>query len=102
MKNKHKTKLERLMSNRLRKRLEEESTIMSQKGGKCSLSASGSFGNMVDQLGCMVVSGVKAIVKGVDSAYSVIELPSDLAWDFNRPNEPTPQNTPVPKYTDNS
>ena len=102
MRNKHKTKLERLMSNRLRKRLKEESTIMNQTGGKCSLSASGSFNNMVDQLGCMVASGVQAIVKGVDSAYSIIELPSDLGWDFNRPNEPTPQNTPVPKYKDQS
>jgi hypothetical protein len=66
-----------------------------KKGGSCNFSSSGSFRNMADQLGCMVVSGVDSIVKGVESAYSVITLPYDLAWDFERPNQPMPQNTPI-------
>lgn len=65
-----------------------------QKGG-CTMSSDGSFDNLVDQLSCMVQSGVKAITTGIDTAYSVITLPGDLAWDMERPNEPLPANTAI-------
>lgn len=85
------TKRNRLLINRIKKRIKTE---LGQAGG-CSLSSHGSFGNVANQLGCMVGTGVQAIVKGIDSAYSVITLPADLAWDFQRPNEPMPSNTPI-------
>jgi len=83
-----------LLLKRVRERVADE---LEQSGGGCSLSSSGSFGNVIDQLGCMVVEGVESIVYGLKLAESVITLPGDLAWDFERPNEPMPSNTPVAK-----
>lgn len=83
-----------ILKRRVQRRVKKE---LEQSGGGCSLSSHGSFGNVVDQLGCMVVDGVESIIYGIRFAESVITLPGDLAWDFERPNEPMPSNTPVAK-----
>lgn len=91
------TKRQRLLVNRVNERINAE---LGQSGGGCHLSSHGSFGNVVGQLACMIEQGVEAIITGIDTAYSVITLPADLAWDLEKPNEPMPQNTPVRRAID--
>jgi hypothetical protein len=52
---------------------------------------------MIGQLTCMIEEGIKSIGSGIETAYSVITLPADLAWDMERPNEPMPSNTHIPE-----
>jgi type 1 glutamine amidotransferase len=93
-----------LIHKRVIKRLQKEVKNGNQIGGlSCNsdnLSSSGNFKNMIDQLACVVVNGIDAMVDGLHTAESVLTLPGDLAWDFERPNQPMPENTPIKKIMD--
>jgi hypothetical protein len=80
----------------IKKRIKTKKTNK-QIGGDCTPSADGSFDNLIGQLVCMIGEGIQAIGSGVETAYSVMTLPADLAWDLERPNEPMPSNTIIPK-----
>ncbi len=79
---------------RVQKRIDREyGSSNIQKGG--TLSSEGSFGNMVTQLFYFIENGIDAAANGIKSVISIVELPGDMAYDLDRPNEPLPSNTPL-------
>lgn len=93
-------KLLQNIKNRIKKMSVNHKVKVNQKGGDITditPSSDGSFDNLINQLIGVISQGIESIGSGVETAYSVMTLPADLAWDLERPNEPIPGNTLIPK-----